>query len=132
MEHWGPVSLSCNDLCFFHEKRLWLFTLHCKTHKQKKEHYKYSTDSANSLWFHVCFEQVGRFVCFLLSFVFNLSENKMNKKLKKKHPLQISRTSEYFCPPQWLDWMFSHAAKALSRDYGDMMLLTPERGALHA
>lgn len=77
---------------FVMPKNLLLFTLLCKTHKLKKQHCKYSSDSAGSLWLHVCFEQVGRFVYFLLIFVFNFPENEMNnkKKGKKKKEPKIS------------------------------------------
>lgn len=86
MEHWGPVSfffpvMTC---AFVMPKNLLLFTLLCKTHKLKKQHCKYSSDSAGSLWLHVRFEHVGRFVSFLLSFVFSFSENEMNNKKKEK------------------------------------------------
>lgn len=98
MEHWGPVSFSPVMACaFVMPKNLLLFTLLCETHKLKKQHCKYSSDSAGSLWLQVHFEQVSRFVWFLLSFVFNFSENEMNNKKKEKknqkYPPRISLTS---------------------------------------
>lgn len=94
MEHWGPVSFSPVMACaFVMPKNLLLFTLLCETHKLKKQHCEYSSDSAGSLWLQVHFEQVGRFVWFLLSFVFNFSENEMNNKKKGKKEPKISSSN---------------------------------------
>ena len=139
MEHWGPVSSPTyppprNDSCLCHTQK----NCCCSLYSARPTSWKINTANIVLTQLVACgfmsilSRLVGLCVSCWALFSASLREKWTTKKRNRKYPPQIFLTSEEFCPPQCPTWMFSHAANALSRDYDDMMLLTPECDIQHA